>query len=442
MSISRVVLSPWGWSWIAGSAGGLLVGLLTLNLLLLVIPTVAFVFAVAEIVAFDRATQDFGNHWFRWQRFENSSQVPVDGVGSMAIDIELVVPRGFFAEIIDPPPDTFQVVGGSPQLRTWWSRTGPTRLAYLYRPRERGEFRLGPTTIVAHQALGLASRSTELENRWSVLVTPSLTVEEARAAIASARLGPGDSFRRRSGPGTEFRALHEYHPMDDVRRIVWRRSAIDRMYVAEHEEEVHPDVLIIVDCGRDMRLGRPGSEGLELSVDAATVLAGAALARSDRVGLLVFSDVVEGYLPIRGDPDTGPELTEALARVHLTPRPFQLDAALRAALERLSSPTTIVLFSNLAHLPRGAEGSVAVVRDPGHRFLVLAPDFAGLYPPHRDPLAGEAFDFVREPAQREIEAHLNRVRDAGAPVAVYPAAEVREAVVEAYAEIRTGGILR
>ncbi len=436
------MLSPWGWSWIAGSAGGLLIGLLTLNLLLLVIPTAAFVFVVAEVLAFDRATRDFGTGWFRWQRFENSSQVPIDGIGSMALDLELVTPRAFYAEIFDPQPDTFQIVGGSPKLLTWWPRAGPLRLTYLYRPRERGEFRLGPTFIVAHQPLGLASRSAALENRWAVLVTPSLTVEEARATIASARLGPGESFQRRSGPGTEFRGLHEYHPMDDVRRIVWRRSAVDRMYVAEHEEEVHPDVLIIVDCGRDMRLGPPGSESLELSIDAATVLAGAALARSDRVGLMVFSNVLEDYLPVHGGSGTGPEFTEALARIHLSQHPFRLDAAMQAAAERLSAPTTVVLFSNLAELPHGTESSVAILRDPGHRLLVLSPDFARLYPPHSDPLAREAFSLVREPARREIDTHLDRVRDAGAPVGVYPASEVRDAVVEMYGEIRAGGILR
>jgi uncharacterized protein (DUF58 family) len=439
MSSSRVVLSPWGWSWIAGGLGGVLIGLLTLNLLLLVVPTAAFVFVAAELIAFDRATRDLGTGWFRWQRFENSSQVPIDGLGSMAVDLELVVPRAFYAEIFDPLPDTFEVVGGSPKLRTWWPRAGSLRLAYLFRPRERGEFRLGPTTIVAHQPLGLASRWVELENRWAVLVTPSLKVEEAQASFASARQGPGESFWRRSGPGTEFRALHEYQPMDDVRRIAWRRSAIERMYVVEHEEEVHPDILVIVDCGRDMRLGRPGSESLELSIDGATVLIGAALARSDRVGLLVFSNVVEGHLPVRGNPETGPEFTEALARIHLSPNPFRLDAALRAAAERLSVPTTIVLFSNLADLPHGAEASVATLRGPGHRLLVLSPDFADLYPPHPDRLSGEAFAFLREPARHEIDAHLNRVRDAGAPVALYPASEVRVAMVEVYDEILAGG---
>jgi uncharacterized protein (DUF58 family) len=439
MSSSRVVLSPWGWSWIAGGAGGLLIGILTLNLVLLVVPTAAIAFVAAELIAFDRATRDFGTGWFRWQRFENSSQVPLDGLGTMAIDLELLVPRAFYAEIFDSPPDTFEVVGGSPKLRTWWRRAGSLRLAYLYRPRERGEFRLGPTTIVAHQPLGLASRTATLENRWEVLVTPSLTVEDAQARLSSAQRDVGEAFWRRSGPGTEFRALHEYDPMDDVRRIAWRRSANERIYVVEHEEEVHPDVLVIVDCGRDMRLGRPGSESLELSIDGATVLVGAALARSDRVGLLVVSNVVEDYLPVRANPETGPEFTEALGRIHLSPNPFRLDAALQAAAERLLTPTTIVLFSNLAELPKGAEASVATVRGPGHRLLVLSPDYAELYPPQRDRLAEETFAFLREPARLELDAHLDRLRDAGAPVAVYPASAVRVAVVAAYREILTGG---
>ena len=436
------MLSPWGWSWIAASLGGFLVGLLTLNLLLLVVPTAAFVFVAAELIAFGRATRGFGVDWFRWQRFENSSQVPVDGVGSMAVDLERsAASRGFYAEVFDPSPDTFPIVGGSPKLRTWWPTAEPLRLAYLYRPRERGEFRIGPTMVVAHHPLGFASRTAELANRFAVLVTPSLTVEEARAALASPQPGPGDYLRHRSGPGTEFRSLRESHPTDDVRRIVWRRSAIDLAYVAEREEEVRADLLVIIDCGHDARLGLPGSEGLELSIDGATVLMGAALARLDRVGLMVFSDTVEGYVPIQGAPDSAAALTEALARVRLSRKPFRLEAALVTAAEQLSSPTTIVLFSNLVTVPPGIGASVAAVRDPGHRLLILTPDFADLYPPHRDPLAEAALTFLREPTQREIDVSLVRAQRAGAPVAVYPPSRVRAAVVEAYDEIRAGGLL-
>jgi uncharacterized protein (DUF58 family) len=440
MTSSRVVLSPWGWSWIAGGLGGLLIGLLTLNLLLLILPAAALVFVAAELISFDRATRDFGMEWFRWQRFENSSQVPLDSVGSMAIDVELAVRRSFYVELFDSPPSSFEIVEGSPRLLTWWEHDDPVRLAYVFRPRERGQFRLGPTVIVAHQPLGLACRITRLENRWEVVVTPSLTVEAARSAIASGPRGPGETFRRRTGPGTEFRTLHEYDPSDDVRRIVWRRSAIDKMYVREHEEEVHPDLLIVVDCGRDMRLGPPGSESLELSVDGATVLAGTALARADRVGLLVFSSEVEGYQPVSGGPRTAAELTEALGRVTLSPKPFQLDAALDAATERLLVPSTIVVFSNLASAPGETGAAIAGVRARGHRIIILCPEYATLYPPLSDATSEDALDFVREPERLRLEENVDRVRDAGAPVAVYPPSHVRDSIVEFYGSIRIGGM--
>ncbi len=433
------MLSPWGWSWIAGGLGGLVLGLLTLNLLLLVIPTAALVFVAAELIAFDRATRGFGVGWFRWQRFENSSEVPLDGVGSMALDLDLVVDRSFYAEVFDTPSTTFEVVGGSPRLLSWWPRGEPVRLTYVYRPRERGQFRLGPTIIVAHQPLGLACRIAQLDDRWEVVVTPSLTVEEARAAIASGPRGPGEAFRRRSGPGAEFRTLHEYHPSDDVRRIVWRRSALEKMYVREHEEEVHPDLLLIVDCGRDMRIGPPGSESLELSVDGATVLAGAALARSDRVGVLTFSNRLEGFAPVALGPPAAAEITEVLGRAHLAEAPFQIDAALAAALERLSAPATIVLLTNLARVPEEAEPAVAVARARGHRVLVLCPDHPALYPPIRDPVFEKTLEFVRAPERRELESHMERLRGSGVPVAVYPPSALRPAVLQFYGEIRAGG---
>src|SRR5208283_161759 len=130
MASSRIVLSPLGWSALVGGLSALLIGLVTLNLLLLIVPLAVLALTTAELLAFDRATRGFGPSWFRWQRFENSSEVRIDGVGSMALDLERVGPGSAYLEVFDPQPEAFEIVLGSPRLLTWWSGSGWDRRSW------------------------------------------------------------------------------------------------------------------------------------------------------------------------------------------------------------------------------------------------------------------------------------------------------------------------
>lgn len=432
MASSRVVLSPLGWSTLVGGLTTLLIGLVTLNLLLLVVPLAVLAFATTELLAFDRATRGFGPAWFRWQRFENSSEVRIDGVGSMALDVERVGSSSVYLEVFDPQPEAFEVVLGSPHLLTWWSGGSPVRLAYVYRPRQRGRFRVGPTVIVAHDPLGFAFRITKLENRWDVLVTPALAVAEATAVPPGLR-GPGESYRRRVGPGSEFRSLREYLPSDDARKIAWRRSGLEKVYVREHEEEAHPEVLILLDTGWDMRLGVPGSESLERGVEGGTVVAGQAIGRSDRVALLTYSDRLVEFVPPQGGPDGADLLTKAFGRVTLAPAAFDLVSALATARERLAAPTVIILFSTLLSVRGPVEGAVSELRMRGHRLVALCPDVSSMFAPAADGLALRTMGFALEPVARQVDLIVARLRDCGAAVIRYPADEVRATAAEVLA---------
>jgi uncharacterized protein (DUF58 family) len=438
MASSRIVLSPLGGSAIVGGLGALLIGLVTLNLFLLLVPLAVLALVTAELLSFDRATRGFGPEAFRYQRFENSSQVRIDGVGSMALDLEPVHGRPVYLEVFDPQPETFEVVLGSPRLVTWSTGTDPLRLAYVYRPRQRGRFRVGPTIITAHDPLGFAFRMTKLENRWDVVVTPSLSVEEA-TTVPPGQVGSAEAYRRRVGSGTEFRSLREYQPADDARKIAWRRSALEKIYVREHEEEAHPEILLMLDTGWEMRLGIPGQEALEQAIDGATLIAGQAIERSDRVALLTHADSLVEYVPPQRGPEGAEQLTAAFGRVALAPSPFRLPKALAAAQERLSAPTFIVLFSTLLNLEGAVEGAVTELRSRGHRLLVLCPEVESLFPTPEDPLAEETMGFARAPVQLQVERGIARLRDAGAAVVTYPAPSVREVAGEILSWITSGG---
>jgi uncharacterized protein (DUF58 family) len=438
MASSRVVLSPLGWSALAGGLGALLIGLLTLNLLLLVVPLAVLALTTAELLTFDRATRDFGPSWFQWRRFENSSQIRIDGVGSMALDLERVGPGSVYVEVFDPQPEAFEVVLGSPRLLTWWSGATPVRLAYVYRPRQRGRFRVGPTIVVAHDPLGFAFRVTKLENRWEVLVTPALSVEEETAVPPGLR-GPGEAYRRRVGPGTEFRSLREYLPSDDARKIAWRRSGLEKVYVREHEEETHPEVLLLLDTGWAMRLGVPGAESLEQAVESGTIIAGQALQRLDRVALLTYADRLVEFVPPQRGPPGAELLTQAFGRVTMAPARFDLPGALVAARERLSAPTVIILLSTLQTVDGPVQGAIAELRTRGHRLVAFCPEVATLFPPAADTLSERTMECARAPVERAMALGVQQLRDAGAIVVQYPVPHVREVAAELLARVTSRG---
>jgi len=441
MASSRVVLSPIGWSAIVGGLATLLVGLVTLNLLLLLVPLTLLSLVLSEVIAFDRSTRDFGPNWFQWRRFENSSQVRIDGVGSMALDLVMSGPGAVYTEVFDPQPEGFEVVRGSPRLLTWWDPANPVRVAYAYRPRSRGRFRVGPTVIVAHDALGFAFRMTKLENRWEVLVTPSLTVEEASSLPISGRRAASEAYVRRTGPGSEFRSLREYEVSDDARKIAWRKSGIDKIYVREHEEEAHPEVMVLLDCGRDMRLGMPGSDCLELAVDGGTVIAGQAIGRSDRVSLLVYSDHPHEFVAPQRGPGGAEILTQAFGRATLSSGRFNLAGALAHARDQLTAPTTIFLLSSMVSPSGAVETAVAELRTHGHRLIVICPEVPALYPAEPDELARHALEFSWEPIAREVGLHVRQLEVQGVPVVRYVPAEVRVVAAELLELVRSAGSL-
>jgi uncharacterized protein (DUF58 family) len=419
MESSRVVLTPLGSSALGGGLVALLIGLLTLNLLLLVLPAAVIAFTAVEVLAFDRRTRGLRPEWFRWQRSENSAEVPIDGVGSMAIDVEIREPRAFYAEVFDPQPGSFEVVAGDPRLLTWWTGPGVVRLAYVYRPRERGTFRVGPTVVVAHDSFGLASRTTKLEDRWEVTVVPPLSVAEAAATRPYASQGPGELARRRPGRSSEFRSLREYDLADDAREIVWRRSTADRLYVRQHETEAHPEILVVLDTGRDGRLGMPGKEGLECGVLAAAMIAGEGLRRSESTGLLVFDDRPREYVPPSRGAETADRLTAALARARLAPVGFDPAGAIVEAVQRLRAPAAIVLVTTLPSPTAGLRPAVGALRAKGHALFLLAPEVRALYPAPGDALADRALAFALEPVRSAASRCAEVFREAGTEVAFY-----------------------
>lgn len=100
------------------------------------------------------------------------------------------------------------------------------------------------------------------------------------------------------GRGIEFSEVREYTPDDDVRDIDWNVTA--RMgvpYIKKYAEERELSVILAVDASGSLFFGKPGSTKREEATGIAALLALSAIRNNDKVGLLVFTDKTELWLP-------------------------------------------------------------------------------------------------------------------------------------------------
>ncbi|OGL43589.1 MAG: hypothetical protein A2W05_05950 [Candidatus Schekmanbacteria bacterium RBG_16_38_10] len=100
------------------------------------------------------------------------------------------------------------------------------------------------------------------------------------------------------GRGMEFEEVREYKPGDDIRSIDWNVTArMGNPFVKIYREERELTVMLLVDVSFSGRFGTVSRFKNELSAEIAAVIAYLAIRNNDRVGLLIFSDRVEKFLP-------------------------------------------------------------------------------------------------------------------------------------------------
>lgn len=102
------------------------------------------------------------------------------------------------------------------------------------------------------------------------------------------------------GQGMDFDEVREYQPGDEVRAIDWNVTArMNHPFVKKFREERELTVLLVVDLSASGLFGSVDQSKRELAAEIACVLAFSAIRNQDRVGLLLFTEVVEKFIPPR-----------------------------------------------------------------------------------------------------------------------------------------------
>ena len=100
------------------------------------------------------------------------------------------------------------------------------------------------------------------------------------------------------GQGMEFQEVREYVPGDDIRAIDWNVTArMGHPFIKKFIEERELTVMLLVDISASNQFGSATQFKKDLAAELAAVLAFAAIRNNDRVGLILFTDEVELYIP-------------------------------------------------------------------------------------------------------------------------------------------------
>jgi uncharacterized protein (DUF58 family) len=100
------------------------------------------------------------------------------------------------------------------------------------------------------------------------------------------------------GRGMDFDEVREYVPGDEVRAIDWNVTArAGRPFIKKFTEERELTIMLMVDLSASGNFGSAGQSKRELAAELASVLAFSAIRNGDKVGLILFTDGIENYIP-------------------------------------------------------------------------------------------------------------------------------------------------
>ncbi len=136
------------------------------------------------------------------------------------------------------------------------------------------------------------------------------------------------------GRGMEFSEVREYQFGDDIRNIDWNVTArFGHPFIKIFEEERELTVMLMVDLSGSLIFGTVEKTKQQVAAELSAILAFSALKNNDKVGLILFTDKIEKFVP----PRKGRSHVLRIIREVLSFEPEGKSTNLKAALEYLNS---------------------------------------------------------------------------------------------------------
>jgi uncharacterized protein (DUF58 family) len=149
------------------------------------------------------------------------------------------------------------------------------------------------------------------------------------------------------GRGMEFDEVREYTPGDDIRTIDWNVTArTGRPYIKRFVEEREMTVVFAVDLSASGDFGTVNKAKNELAAEFCAVMAFAAAKNNDKVGLLIFADQIELYIPPKKGVSHMLRIVRELLYFQMPKRKTDIGQALDYLAKVVQKKATIFLVSD------------------------------------------------------------------------------------------------
>ncbi len=159
---------------------------------------------------------------------------------------------------------------------------------------------------------------------------------EIKSKKLTSDLFTGEYHSAFKGKGMSFREVREYYAGDDIRFIDWNVSArFGHPYSKVFEEERDLTVMLLIDVSASSYFGTVNLSKKDLATEIAAVLSFSVVNNGDKIGVILYSDKIEKYIP----PKKGKQHALFILRELLTVQPQKSGTALSTALRYFTNTT-------------------------------------------------------------------------------------------------------
>jgi uncharacterized protein (DUF58 family) len=159
---------------------------------------------------------------------------------------------------------------------------------------------------------------------------------EIKSKKLTSDLFTGEYHSAFKGKGMSFREVREYSPGDDIRFIDWNVSArFGHPFSKVFEEERELTVMLLIDVSASSYFGTANLLKKDLATEVAAVLSFSVVNNGDKIGVILYSDKIEKYIP----PKKGKQHALYILRELLTAEPVKKGTALGTALRYFTNTT-------------------------------------------------------------------------------------------------------
>jgi len=275
-------------------------------------------------------------------------------------------------------PQLFRLVLGENFISTRIAPKSVIKFSYVLEPKVRGEYPLGPLSVIVKDRLGFNSLERIVpDSVTDILVYPPYEDIKRIEILGSKRsllLNYGIQRSKQKGLGSEFYGMRKYVFGDQYRLIDWKASArTQKLIVKEFESERDITVMILVDSSETMAGGAIENTKFEYAIRACMLLARVALTRRDNVGVFTFSDKNNfNFLKPASGEDQFYRVLDFVAKVKLQGK-CKIFEALDFFIKRFQKRSLVFIISDLESDVKEINAAIRKLIPYNHTVMIINP---------------------------------------------------------------------